>query len=94
MDCRSRERNSGLTCASKLTVSPGPGSAATGWPDRPLVEGAGAEFGGEARGRVRPAAPLEGLCHGLGEAGALGRGTLPQLAACGDDRAQPGGADT
>jgi hypothetical protein len=35
IDSRLRERNSGLTCALKLTVAPGPGNATVGCPARP-----------------------------------------------------------
>ena len=47
MDFLSRSRNSGLMWASKLTVSPGPGSVAEGWSSAVLAW-AGASAGGPA----------------------------------------------
>jgi nucleoside-diphosphate-sugar epimerase len=58
------------------------------------VEGEDAEFGGEARARVRHAALLECPGHGRGEAGALERRALRQLTVTVDDRSELGdGAD-
>src|ERR1035441_10325131 len=54
------------------------------------VEGADAEFGGEARGRFRYAALAECVRHGSGESAALEGGALLQFAVAGDDRAEPG----
>ncbi len=59
--------------------------------DEGVVEGADAEFGGEARGQVRYAALLEGFRHGFGEADVLERRAFPQLAVGGDDGEQAGG---
>src|ERR1019366_162493 len=55
MDWRSCSRNSGLMCASKLTVWPGPGAAGGGW-------GGGAGGARSAGGRRAPgSAPVGGL---------------------------------
>jgi hypothetical protein len=48
-----------------------------------------AEFGGEARGRLRYATVLERVGHGRGEAGALECVALLQLRVAGDDRVEP-----